>query len=469
MWEFSPAQEVTVLSGHSAGIEIPIVSPDRQLVVTASGNVLGKDPLARIWDANTGSLRAVLSGHYGNINAMAFSPDGLRIATASDDRTVKLWEAHSGQGLGFLQGHTKGVTHVAFSPSGHRILTASQYDTTARLWDAQTGKEIAILQSRRTGWSMAQFSPDGERIVTASTEFVFGDGAAALWDATTGKNIAFLQDFSRDGRYLLTGGRDKKVRWWSAGTGAELASFEGHTEWIVAVAVHPAGKLIASASYDKTVRIWNIENGATIASLDAFEHKMETQPKQFDLMFSPDGSRLLVRNPQSSKVRVWDYSRNKVLEFGESESSLSRVGFVDGGARLITTCVNGTVRLWDVSSGQEIAVFVGHTDDASALLSYSKGTRILTGSSDRTARVWRVFPDTQTLVDHAKTVTPRCLTKTERAQFLLSPEPPGWCFELGKWPYSGFKDASEWDVRNCRNELLTILAIIDIINWLLLN
>jgi hypothetical protein len=50
-------------------------------------------------------------------------------------------------------------------------------------------------------------------------------------------------------------------------------------------------------------------------------------------------------------------------------------------------------------------------------------------------RGWRIFPSTQSLVEHAKEIIPRGLTREQRHQVFLDPDPPAWCIEMDKWPY----------------------------------
>ena len=61
--------------------------------------------------------------------------------------------------------------------------------------------------------------------------------------------------------------------------------------------------------------------------------------------------------------------------------------------------------------------------------------KVVTTSSDLTARVWRTFVDTQEVVEYFKNAAPWCMTRAQRAQFFLDQEPPQWCVDARKRPY----------------------------------
>ena len=152
---------------------------------------------------------------------MTFSHDGTRIASVSDDQTVRLWNAATGESLRTFDGHTDQLYTPRFTPDGRYLVTASQAGV-VKVWDLETG---------------------GVRELRGHTDVVVG---VAL---------------SRDATNRPSASDDTTVRLWELDSGRAVRVLRGHTDMVNAVAFSPDGKLLASASYDQTVRIWAIDPG----------------------------------------------------------------------------------------------------------------------------------------------------------------------------------------------------------------
>ena len=100
----------------------------------------------KIWDSATGEELFALKGHAGFVRDITFSPDGQRVASGSNDQTVRIWDTASGKELCALKGHAGVVFGVAFSPDGQRLASANQ-DGSIHLWE--TTRVSREIQHRR--------------------------------------------------------------------------------------------------------------------------------------------------------------------------------------------------------------------------------------------------------------------------------------------------------------------------------
>ncbi|KAJ7592922.1 quinon protein alcohol dehydrogenase-like superfamily [Mycena floridula] len=285
--------------GHEDTVRAVVFSPDGKSLISG-----GNDKTVQIWDAETGDLIAgpfehthlVCSlaispgdgkylafgssdgavviwssangqvvagpclGHgMGAVYSVALSPDGLRIASASTDKTVRTWNAVTGESLLLLQGHTESVHSVTFSPNGAYIASGSD-DNLVRIWDANTGKEAGLLKGHEDVVHCVAFSPDGRCIIS-------GSRTIKMWNVETGDLVRSLEDtigairsvaFSPDGRYIVAAGEDDAVRIWDSKSGSIVKVLRGHNESVNSVQFSPDGTRIATAGRDKALRIWDI-------------------------------------------------------------------------------------------------------------------------------------------------------------------------------------------------------------------
>ena len=448
--------ELVVLRGHdeTAAVTSVAISPDGTRAFTGS-----TDKTVRIWDAKSGKTLEVLHGHADAIWSIAVTDDGSRIVTGAgqefatggkDDKTVRVWNGRISHELLTLRGHTNAVTSVAITPDGDRIVSASSNnsfvhtesptaDYAARISDSQSGVELAVLAGHAGPINDIAVMPNGSRVVTVSA-----DKTARIWDIKSGGELLVLRGHTAavraavaldDGR-IATGGDDGTLRIWDANSGSETAIFDLHG-WISSLALMPGGRRIV-VGMDDGAHVLDIQSGAELIKLKANRIRC--------LAVTPDGTRIITGSNDAT-ITIWNSetgteigSLNTVRDDGQPKGEVNSIAVTPDGRRIVTALWNDyypyrTVNSWDVESREKIAQIFGHAEDVMAIAAAADGRRIITGSIDKTVKVWALFESGQKLIDDAKDIVPRCLSPGERARYFLASQLPNWCEAKHKWPY----------------------------------
>ena len=300
------------------------------------------------------------------VGLLAWQPDGRHLVSAGSHGSIKVWELSPEPPLSYLHPKVSKFNRFCFSPDGKRLALAAGSSPKTWLIDRQTGKverefALDIGGPATVKFESLLFRADGKQLAALS------GSAASVWDIDTGQEIARMEraglsfvhsiGFSEQGHLLATRGsletfavwdvNDKRALWRDETQSTMLGFLSADGAYLAAYPLPGAG--------EDHFTLWDLGQDKKHGPFP-----MGGTPMQ--LAFSHHRSALAVA------YRALDLGKGKAGDNGLGIWTLpSGVKFSDrplapavhlafspDSRFLAVVTQDGTVKLWDAGSGEEL-------------------------------------------------------------------------------------------------------------------
>ena len=394
---------------------IPAYSSDGTLRVAA----LYKDKVV-LWDASRREELETFEFGDGTRKAFGFASNGEQFAIVTECE-VQVWHADTPSTVVSHLEHTRMVRTLFFMQGGETLVSGYGGKSGIVFWD------VAQKRARQTlspSYGRCAISPCEEILATAvggTIEVLRVDTGTPITTLTKHKRTVTALAFSLTGEHLVSGDTEGNLSVWTVASWRELQELIGHTNRIAAVAFHPNDPQVITASHDHTARVWDFESGEHLASLplaeesdvslyrgdqrqirrilnrlsQGYSHKSTLR----SITFSPSGD--IIAGGLHREIRLWDATTYETRMAIIPPDTCQRPNVV-----IFSPCgryfVSGSwwqegqekvsIRLWEVSTGKNVATFWTHPTDIQDLAFSPDGARLASGGFDGTILLWDMKP-----------------------------------------------------------------------------
>jgi WD40 repeat protein len=373
------------------------------VVWNASGDLLASssdDGFVKIWRIEDESMVISQGSHKSRVRSLSWSPDGTMLVSAGDDANVRVWKVKDGEEVWALKcnaisvawsNNQKLIGVVSAGESGISLLNSTDGTVTRKIdnaferpnelrwskddklivcgsakktcvWDVESGKSRGVISDNDT---IVSFSPDAGFFVSAAK---YGhDGSITICDSQTGSPQQRLDRITGSG----LGGY---------GTAPTAVDWSSSSNGKIAVCYNDGEK-------GHWIKIWE---GKPYARLEGHSARVRS------LRWSPDGAKIVTSGEDETLV-VWDVAT------GKSNTIRGHLGNVhqsnwSNANQLVSASEDKTVRGWDAETGKQTFSLEGHEAAVYSACWSPDNKYIVSGSADRTVRIWQVDHKEKVLV-----------------------------------------------------------------------
>lgn len=455
VWDVETRKNLRTLE-HPSAVTGLAFSPDGKRLATGQEDGPGT---VRLWNTDTWRVDLVLTNE-NDLKEVIFSPNGKTLATTGT-WSVNLWDLQTGKPITQIDTWHSGLRlGFDFSPDGKWIAYQDRSEMRIMVWDIQAETNRIELADGVNMCTALKFSPSGRYVVAGIQRS--NNNVLIVWDVDTCRqqlkeanalvpliftNYLTLSNhvaginaicFSPDGKWMMTGSDDQKIKVWDTATWQEVRTLKGHDAGVWGLSVSSSDHLLASGSSDNTVRLWRTQPanaeaeyrtyppggggppGMHFVSLRAVPCQVDNDPSirvwdplgdQISSAFTPtdtnswpaavsDDKRLValgLRQSNQLYMMIWDTELKKVTSrlgrawgpgWGAVRTGDAVVAFSGDNRWLAALADSEDIRVWEIAKGENPVDLRRPGDGFTCWCFAPDSNRLVTGHKSGAVCVW---------------------------------------------------------------------------------
>ncbi len=247
-------QRHAVLTGHNAAVFALSPTDDPRFFLSGAG-----EGWVVRWDMEAPELGKLIAKVDTQIFSLLHLPDFNQVVVGNMNGGVHWVDLAAPEATKNIAHHRKGVYRIL--RVGEQVFTAGGDGVLTR-WDIHSARTLESIQLSHQSLRGLAYCPIRQEIAVGAS-----DHNTYIVDVHTFQikakipkahnHSVFCVQYSPDGKYLISGGRDALLNVWDAENLDLLNSQAAHLFTINDIVFNPAGTLFATASRDRTIKIWD--------------------------------------------------------------------------------------------------------------------------------------------------------------------------------------------------------------------
>ncbi len=379
-WSTVTGEQIGTLAGHSGYVNDLLFAQDAKTLWTASN-----DSTVRLWDLQSKKTIRTLDAQSRVVSGLATTPDEKYLFTAEGKGVVRMWSTDTGQLIRTIGDASQYIDSTTFDKSFQRFANG-YYEDPSVVWNLATGELERIIDAptqkthsssalSRDAKYMAVSTYDENRVYVASSE-----NGKALYSIKGFQESPAVIAFTPDSQQLVVCSYDGLIYQFDAQNGKSIRSFRGHSSACSDMSFSEDGKRLATCGWDGDGKVWELATGKLLQTVQFGKTFLN------HVALSPDGTTFAVVYPEDTVqwIRVSDAKR--LGQFVKTKHSIDCLAFSPSGEQLLVGYMDHTASVWDVSSERVVQTLRGHTTRVTDIA--TDGTFVFTSSGDGTNRIW---------------------------------------------------------------------------------